>query len=209
MQALPGSAGAPGANITSFAVTIKAVTAHNGSVPAVASGSVAVLDSGSTISLLPDSLVEPIYNMFGVAIQQGVPTPMVDCKYGTGPGGNATALTFTFDGETNVSVPASELVVDAFPKDVQQAIIQGSDDLAGWSGVCLFGIASASSQGVQSDQFYLLGDTFLRSAYVVYDLGNKQVGMAQADPGATKSNISVFESGAKSFPNGSGTICEF
>lgn len=35
----------------------------------------------------------------------------------------------------------------------------------------------------------VLGDTFLRSAYVVYDLQNNQISLAQTDFNATSSNV--------------------
>ena len=48
---------------------------------------------------------------------------------------------------------------------------------------CAFGIVPGGEGGG------LLGDTFLRSAYIVYDLGNNQVHMAQTKFGNRKSHI--------------------
>jgi elongation factor G len=59
---------------------------------------------------------------------------------------------------------------------------------------CAFGIQNSSSDP------FLLGDTFLRSAYVVYDLVNNQIGMAQTDFNATASNIVAFESHGAQIP---------
>jgi hypothetical protein len=41
----------------------------------------------------------------------------------------------------------------------------------------------------------VLGDTFLRSAYVVYDLQNNQISIAQTDFNATSSNVVEITAG--------------
>lgn len=46
----------------------------------------------------------------------------------------------------------------------------------------------------------LLGDFFLRSAYVVYDLTNNRIGIAQSNYNSSKSNIVEVPSGAASIP---------
>jgi hypothetical protein len=48
---------------------------------------------------------------------------------------------------------------------------------------------------------FLLGDTFLRSAYVVYDLVNNEVGIAATDFNATTSNIVAFPSAGATIPS--------
>lgn len=60
---------------------------------------------------------------------------------------------------------------------------------------CQFGIEPAGKNPV------LFGDTFLRSAYVVYDLDNQQVSIAQTDFNATTSNILEIKAGAGGVPN--------
>tara|TARA_R110002060_G_scaffold34400_4_gene45282 strand:- start:173 stop:625 length:453 start_codon:yes stop_codon:yes gene_type:complete len=66
---------------------------------------------------------------------------------------------------------------------------------------CLFGIQSSALVGLPSEPaLALLGDTFLRSAYVVYDMPNLQLGIAQANPNATESNIVELEAGATELP---------
>ena len=60
---------------------------------------------------------------------------------------------------------------------------------------CEFGIQNATTDP------YLLGDTFLRSAYVVYDLVNNQIALAQTDFNATSSNIVAFASSGAPIPS--------
>jgi hypothetical protein len=50
----------------------------------------------------------------------------------------------------------------------------------------------------------VLGEAFLRSAYVVYDMQNNQIGLAQAVQNATASHIVEVAAGAKSIPTVSG-----
>lgn len=47
----------------------------------------------------------------------------------------------------------------------------------------------------------LFGDTFLRSAYVVYDLANNRIGLAQTDFNATSSNVVAFPSFGAAIPS--------
>ena len=56
---------------------------------------------------------------------------------------------------------------------------------------CQFGIDVNN----QADVPNLFGDTFLRSAYVVYDLDNKQIGIAPTIFGSTKSNVQEIGTG--------------
>ena len=59
----------------------------------------------------------------------------------------------------------------------------------------MFGIAP--SQGTTS----VLGDTFLRSAYVVYDLANNEISLAQTNFNSTSSHVVEIGSGAGSVPD--------
>jgi len=76
----------------------------------------------------------------------------IDCSIANVEG----SLDFGFPGVT-ISVPFSELVVP-FSAD----------------GVCVFGL-----EADDSEPFAIFGDTFLRSAYVVYDLDDLELGLAQ------------------------------
>ena len=47
----------------------------------------------------------------------------------------------------------------------------------------------------------MLGDTFLRSAYVVYDLDNNQISIAPTNFNATSSNIREITTGTNAVPD--------
>ncbi|KAG9258591.1 aspartic peptidase domain-containing protein [Emericellopsis atlantica] len=157
--------------------------------------SLAILDSGSTISLLPNDQVQDLWDEFGVLSFIDVLAPFIDCAY-RGDKGQGYKFEFRFDGKT-ISVPMDEMVIDAY-SDVQD-IFKSDPTLrqyfGDWDGACMFGIGSTSDFGIDDDQFTLLGATFLRSAYVVYDLANEQLGIAQANLNSTDTDIVDIEEG--------------
>lgn len=95
------------------------------------------LDSGATLTLLPEDLANSIAADFGASGLNSDGFYPVDCGIADKQG----SLDFEFDGVT-VSVPYSELVRQS----------------SGLPPTCVLGITPSSS-------FTLLGDTFLRSAY--------------------------------------------
>lgn len=156
----------------------------------------AILDSGSTISLLPDSQVDDMWDLFDVRTVSGINLPFVDCAWG-GSKGEGYAVDFEFDGKT-IAVPIDELVIDSFA-DIQEELMNDpslGDFFDGFDSVCMFGIGAASEYGITTNDWALLGDTFLRSAYVVYDLANNELGLAQANLNSTDSNVVEFNSGS-------------
>ncbi|KAF7556759.1 hypothetical protein G7046_g6230 [Stylonectria norvegica] len=164
----------------------------------------AILDSGSTICLLPDAQVQDIWTEFDVRSISGLQVPFVDCAY-AGKKGDGINFDFVFAGK-NISVPMNEMVIDSFA-EIQDEISsdpQLSKLFKGWEGACMFGIGSASDYGVSTSQFALLGDTFLRSAYVVYDLANEQLGLAQANLNSTSTDIVELKAGDKALPDVTG-----
>ncbi|KAK2608424.1 hypothetical protein QQS21_002991 [Conoideocrella luteorostrata] len=190
-------------NITSYAVSLKSLSATSLSLPSVEDMSVAIFDSGSTVTLVPDAFATSLQTKFGVvSLEYGSTStpPLIDCAYG-GDKGKDTTIDFQFDGVT-VKVPMKEMVVNVFPKEIQDQL---PSQLQSWQGVCLFGLASTKTYGVKSNKFFLLGDTFLRSSYVVYDMLNKQIGLAQSQPNATKSDVVAIAKDAKTLPDATGT----
>ncbi|PHH88144.1 hypothetical protein CDD83_7917 [Cordyceps sp. RAO-2017] len=209
----PGADGSAN-NITTYSVRLEGVSVRSGAggsgygLDGLGLGNMdarAILDSGSTITLLPDALVGRIHRALGVRAVDGVAAPLVDCAWRRARGAG-TSFDFDFGAGLVVRVPARYMVVDAFPPEVQQPL--RDSDLGryfrAWDGVCVFGIASAYDYGIASDRFALLGDTFLRSAYVVYDMANRQLAIAPANPNSDRSSIVAVRKNDKNLPNVTG-----
>lgn len=139
-----------------------------------------LLDSGSSLTYLPDSMVENIYQQTGAQYISSQQAAYVPC----GMISNTTTIDFTFTSVT-ISVTMAELIITGG--------VPPSDD----SAACLFGIAPSLSSSA------VLGDTFLRSAYVVYDLDNNEISLAQTNFNAATSNIMEIGTGTDSVPDAS------
>lgn len=129
-----------------------------------------LLDSGSSLTYLPNSLAQAVYDTLGVSYYQQEGYAPIDCSRST----SSDSIDFTFSAVT-ISVDLSELVIVA-------GVSRGEE-------VCVVGIVP--SEGSQP----VLGDTFLRSAYVVYDLQNNQISLAQTNFNSSSDNVVEITSG--------------
>jgi hypothetical protein len=145
-----------------------------------------VLDSGSTLSYLPASVTEDIYDIVGARYEEGESVAYVPCDLSNDSGN----LTFKFNNKAEITVPLSELVLDFTTITGHR---MSFDD---GQAACTFGIAPATSD------VSILGDTFLRSAYVVFDLANNEISLAQSNFDAKGSHIVEIGSGKNSVPTG-------
>lgn len=179
-------------NFTSFTVGMTAVsfafpngTTHSASLQG---GSLdAVLDSGTTLSYFPDDVATPLFDALGAYTYSSlgsVGLTMVECSLAT----SGLNMTFRFNDSVSIVVPADEIVIDAFGP-VNGAIPPEIP----LQNPCLFGIQNSGdslpSEGARQIDFALLGDTFLRSAYVVYDLDRNEIALAQANLNSTDTNV--------------------
>lgn len=178
-------------NITSFTVGMTAVsfafpngTTHNASLDG---GSLdAVLDSGTTLSYFPDNIAAPLFDAIGAFTYSLLGLTLVECSLAT----SGLEITFRFNDSVSIVVPADEVVIDAFGAANGNVRVPPEIPL---DNPCLFGIqnsgSSLPSEVADQVNFALLGDTFLRSAYVVYDLDNIEIALAQANLNSTDTNI--------------------
>ena len=150
-----------------------------------------VLDSGTTLSFLPTDLTEQIWEEVGALYDSGLESAVVPCSRGSSEG----HFSFGFGGPGGpvINVTMDELVMTLTSSGGPQPTFP-SGPYEGQEA-CLFGI-----QNMSSDPF-LLGDTFLRSAYVVYDLVNNQIALAETDFNATESNVVPFASEGAPIPS--------
>lgn len=146
-----------------------------------------LLDSGTTDTLLSSDVFNNFATGMG-AVGVGDSIYAVPCSYANS---NAT-LTYTFGGPggPQVTAPLSQLIggLAVEPKRFNRP-----------SGGCDLGVTGPIQGQV------ILGDTFLRNAYVVYDISNNVVAIAQAAGNrAGTSSIQVIPTGT-SIPGVSST----
>jgi hypothetical protein len=143
-----------------------------------------LLDSGSSLMYLPNDLTTDIFNQVNAVYDSNAGAAYVDCSLAN----SDSSISFSFSGAT-VSVPFSELVLNAGTNSVGQGLTFQNGVPA-----CIFGVAPAE------DSTPVLGDTFLRSAYVVYDLTNNEISLAQTNFNSTSDNIQAITNGTSSVP---------
>ena len=147
----------------------------------------ALLDSGTTMTYLPEDIVKEVIDELGLSLNKDSGTIKLPCTMKD----DDRNMTFKFSAPASITVPMSELVVN----------LDGSDRFRGKDGKpvegaeCVFGIAPSSGGSV------VLGDTFLRSAYVVFDMDNHEISIAQSKPGVKVSHLIEIEPGHDGVPS--------
>ena len=181
---LPIQADSQSGNLTSFTVALSSLTftsaGQTSTLTSTNSAFPAILDSGTTITLLPDDIANQIFNGIGVTSDQSYGN-VVPCKLAN----SDATFSFTFGGPNGpvIHVSLSEFITPLLTTDGSTPTFKNGDQ------ACTFGIDAAGKDPI------LFGDTFLRSAYVVYDLQNNLIGLAQTNFNATGSNIKEISSG--------------
>ncbi|CCX16180.1 aspartic peptidase domain-containing protein [Pyronema domesticum] len=146
-----------------------------------------LLDTGTTYTYLPSDLYNEIALQVGANINDGTGVPTAPCDIRNYNG----SVDFSFSGAI-IRVPVNELVVDAYAFDGSPATYFDGTPL------CYFGIMDAGEDN------NVLGDTFLRSAYIVFDLDNQEISIAPAIYNATDSNIIEIGTGKNAVPDAEG-----
>ncbi|KAI1423201.1 aspartic peptidase domain-containing protein [Xylaria sp. FL1777] len=180
-------------NFTSFQVPLTSLLAHSSSGEDALSSTAypipVVLDSGTTFSYVPQDLAEEVWKEVGAEYtlvdNDGNGLPLLPCDLASSSG----YFSFGFGGNGGpvIKVGMDELVIPIYAQ-FTEGQYAGQD-------ACQFGIQNFTSAP------YLLGDTFLRSAYVVYDLENNEIAIAPTDFNATSSNVVAFPSQGATIPS--------
>lgn len=140
-----------------------------------------LLDTGSSAWSVPSSYYEKLFAPnFKWVDSQG----LCSCSHQN----DDTTLTLEFGAKINITVPIREFVVPIYNATTNQPYPYPSGGEA-----CAFMIVPAQSTG---QGFQTLGDAVLRSMYVVFDLDNGQLSIAQAKINATDApNIVTISAG--------------
>ncbi|KAJ5302059.1 hypothetical protein PENANT_c008G05256 [Penicillium antarcticum] len=138
-----------------------------------------LLDSGSSLTYLPDALAEDIYEDLDVTYESSSGIGYIECSMAS----KDVNISYTFSSPT-ITVGLDELIIDV-----------GDIYFRNRQRACVFGIVPAG--GSTS----VLGDTFLRSAYVVYDLANNEISLANTNFNSTENNVMEIGTGTDSVPS--------
>ncbi|KAI0318428.1 acid protease [Amylostereum chailletii] len=118
----------------------------------VVSGTPSIIDTGTTLIIGDTSSVDAVYAKIPGSKDQGDGAWSIPCDF-------STPLSITFAGQQFSIDPATFTVGQ---------IESGSSD-------CLGGLSADENIG---DEFWIVGDVFLRNVYTAFDVGNNQVGFA-------------------------------
>lgn len=134
------------------------------------------LDSTVTFTWIPTDLFDELAGIFGAVYENTTESWMVDCTTGN----SSITINFGFgNGAKTIEVPDVELSYPCFDFDGHLCNISN-----GVGPQCYFGV-----QPTNADLVITFGQTFLRSAYVLYDLDTLHVGLAQATINSTESEM--------------------
>lgn len=176
LASLPIAAPAKG-DIQRYAVSLSSISFTNSSGTSKYANSAlsgVVLDTGSSLCELPTAIVAAMAADVGAVEDEQSGLLAVSCSVQT----SGSQLEFAFDGVT-IAVPMSDFVLS----DGGNSCVLGVQPLQAGSGITA-----------------LLGDTFLRNAYVVFDQTNMKIGMAQyAACGTNEQVIQTGSDGAVGF----------
>jgi hypothetical protein len=177
--------------VSSFTVAFTSLSAQSSSGEDVLTppgyAVAAILDSGTTITLLPDAIAQTVFEELGATVEQTLGATVVPCSLAS----NTGTLNYGFGGVGGpvIRVNVSDLVLPLTDSK------GNSPTYSNGATACQLGIQAAGNLPT------LFGDTFLRSAYVVYDLENNRIALAQTDFNSTGSNIVPFASSGAPIPS--------
>ncbi|ANB15154.1 Yps1p [Sugiyamaella lignohabitans] len=163
---------------SAFQVTLSGISGSTGT--SLGGATYGILDSGTSYTFLPSADVSAIASYLGATYDSRQKAYFFDSP-------PSKSIVYNFSGAT-ITIPPSELAVPA-----------SSIHLTNTKPYFLPILPNTQSSG-----YNLLGDSFLRSAYVVYDLENKEVSIAQASWNNANSNIQIISGtvpGAVPAPN--------
>ncbi|KAG5354875.1 Acid protease [Yarrowia sp. B02] len=157
-----------------------------------------LLDSGSALTYVPPQTFQTLVNSLGL-----LETPVgfgTIKKHLDELRSQKAMVNYSFQGK-KIAVPVDQLFTLA--QDNQKNQYYVSEDGKGVE-FYLF-LVAAGSDGTDYDPAthvkFIFGDSFLRAAYVVYDLGSDVIGLGQADYSGKKGSIEPIKAGSSGIPS--------
>lgn len=202
----------------SFAVSVEGISldgdnnnsSSSTALPAVSGR--AILEANSENMALPPALAHAINRRYGVV---GVPCSFLNYTYYIADCGLRERLahesiSVRFAGGVAVKVPLGQLVIPYVNAATEERALEMIRDdpahpMASWDGRCAWTLRPIEeAAGENEGDDWILGAPFMRSAYVVFDTLNKQVGLAQAKSGVVsddaETRVVPIPKDAKHFP---------
>lgn len=152
----------------------------------------AVLDSGTTLSYIPTEMAEQAWEEVGARWEPEFGFAALPCSRANSPG--HFAFRFASADGPSINVTMDELVLDL--SSGEPPVYNNGPNRG--KTACAFGL---QNQTQHDNDPYLLGDTFLRSAYVVYDLVNNKIAIAPTKFNSSDSNVVAFPSHGAPIPS--------
>ncbi|KAF3925749.1 Barrierpepsin [Dactylellina cionopaga] len=140
----------------------------------------ALLDTGASFTYLPLDVAAQLTELVGAVTVPEYKGPAVNCS----KRGLEGSVNFQFAGAT-IKVNLRDFIIEATEEANEDNHI-----------LCYFGIL-----GMTPGNVLTLGDTFLRSAYVVYDMDNEEVSIGQTIFNSTSTNIMEIGTGPSAVPS--------
>ncbi|ODV94347.1 hypothetical protein PACTADRAFT_51204 [Pachysolen tannophilus NRRL Y-2460] len=160
-----------------LAVTLSSITVNGSTVTDTLAP--ALLDSGTTSFYAPANVMESLSEALGGTYSSDIGYYTRDCV--------------SEDDDTQITLDFTGAKINASLYNLQVSI-SSSDD--GYEDSSSSSTTSTCAIGIfdSGDDSYILGDSFLRSAYVVFDLDDYQISLAQANLNSTSEDIDVISS---------------
>ncbi|KAK3345952.1 aspartic-type endopeptidase [Lasiosphaeria hispida] len=190
-------------NITHFSVALSSLSSVKGDgskTEFLTEQLEVILDSGTTLTYLPKTTARKIYTALNAYDDSArYPLVYVDCALRTADPAQVLRYQFGANGPI-IEVSLADIIFD----DIKPFIQSGDLVLPKTLGFSPDNACSLGLQPSSEGDVHLLGDSFLRSAYVVYDLTHNTVSMAQSNMNSTKENIIEIAASATGIPSATG-----
>ncbi|KAG5922037.1 hypothetical protein E4U53_003736 [Claviceps sorghi] len=142
-----------------------------------------LLDTGTSLTYLPNEITSAIYRRLNVAYQEAQGAAVIPCSIRD----QSMTIVFEFSSPASITVSVSDMMIDLLDSSGTPYMMDDG------TKACAFGILPANGQTS------ILGDTFLRSAYVLFDMDNNVISLANANFNVTSSHIVEVNGGVLPF----------
>ncbi|GMM44752.1 hypothetical protein DAPK24_013270 [Pichia kluyveri] len=149
---------------------LKFINEESSQVAEIGSGAIAaLLDTGTTLSYFPDSIVNSITSLFDLSYSESLQYYVGACSIA-----DNSILRFNFQG-LNLDIPVSSFLITLYTQTNTK------------SDQCAFGILSSGSE-----DYMTLGQSFLSSVYMVADLEDLTISLAKGTNSGGSRNIDII-----------------